>query len=499
MIRKQILGKTFAGKKLNVKVKADSGRPYVRPKMVDESGNESYPFVYLDGDPFSREMYDDLQQLRIELGIDQVASPPVVTNSQMPAHQPQEQSFRVVDLVEQYRAWHDKRRRHGLPDESKADRAQITLLRRACLMLMPFAERSAAEFTLADLKRARQIEIDMTGNCRKTINEKISVLKRMFRWGAEEGIFPDHVFLAINALKPLGNFDHDVPASKVVHAPDEADLLEAIKLSPPVLATMLTVQMHTGLRPGNICNMRWEDIDTSDEDEHGVWIYRPSSHKTEKHLTLISVLGPHSVEALKKHRDEMITADSGFVFSRRVAEAYRLSFAKPQQDKLRNARLIAARLEQHLGQQISLDDVIVNRDKRGAAIRQLRDRAFEIEKTLFREKTGERCEYTLIRAGILEPLPVRSVREIYEKHTTVMDRYDTKAYRTDLYDVLNHFSIPAFFPSAIRHFYSANLVANASRSAAQAVMGHLTDSMVTHYSKMRQDINLAIETQRQLG
>ncbi len=42
---------------------------------------------------------------------------------------------------------------------------------------------------------------------------------------------------------------------------------------------MMQIQYLTGMRPGEICGMRRDDIDTSRD----VWIYTPSRHKTEHH------------------------------------------------------------------------------------------------------------------------------------------------------------------------------------------------------------------------
>jgi integrase len=56
--------------------------------------------------------------------------------------------------------------------------------------------------------------------------------------------------------------------------------------------------MLTGMRPGEVCNLRPMDIDRSSD----VWEYRPGSHKTEHHGRSRTVyLGPQAKEILAKY------------------------------------------------------------------------------------------------------------------------------------------------------------------------------------------------------
>jgi len=67
----------------------------------------------------------------------------------------------------------------------------------------------------------------------------------------------------------------------------------------PVIWDMIQVQWNTGMRPGELCGMRCEDIDISDEDPEGVWLYIPRSHKTmRRRRRKVIPLGPRSVRIL---------------------------------------------------------------------------------------------------------------------------------------------------------------------------------------------------------
>jgi integrase len=59
---------------------------------------------------------------------------------------------------------------------------------------------------------------------------------------------------------------------------------------------MVELQRLTGMRPGEVCNMRTIDIDTSGR----VWTYSPERHKTEHHGKVRRIyLGPTAQDILR--------------------------------------------------------------------------------------------------------------------------------------------------------------------------------------------------------
>jgi len=57
---------------------------------------------------------------------------------------------------------------------------------------------------------------------------------------------------------------------------DEA-FSRAIKVMPPMLADVVTLQRYTALRPGELCRMKWRDISREDAS---CWVCIPPEHKT---------------------------------------------------------------------------------------------------------------------------------------------------------------------------------------------------------------------------
>ena len=137
-----------------------------------------------------------------------------------------------------------------------------------------------------------------TNNSRGTVNAKISRIKRVFRWGAqpERGYVPTGVYAQLATLSslPYGRCSaRETEGIKDVESDRITDLLATL-FDPPSngqkptpmmmfarrrLATMIELQRETGMRPGELCAMTLQAIDTNGPG--GTWLYRPYEHKTE--------------------------------------------------------------------------------------------------------------------------------------------------------------------------------------------------------------------------
>lgn len=143
---------------------------------------------------------------------------------------------------------------------------------------------------------ARRWLLSHTENSRTTVNGKIARMVRMFRWAADpEQAFVSAVTLAkVQAVRPLKYGRSSAAESEGVE-PVERERVEQLlgwlfdpmldgrRMSKPVmvsrrrLATMIEVQLESGMRPGEVCSMRREDL----ERFGGAWIYTPAEHKSE--------------------------------------------------------------------------------------------------------------------------------------------------------------------------------------------------------------------------
>ncbi len=224
-------------------------------------------------------------------------------------------SLTVVELLDQYVS--DLATKH--PSKSQLEKAKqaCRLLRDQC-GAQPVS--NVTPFTL----RAIQSLLAKRGNCTTTIAIRVSCIVALLGWGKREGLVPVEVFERLKdeprAPRHLGA---PRPKSRQPLTPDELE--QALRVLPPMIADMVTLQRHTGMRPGEICNMTWSQIQRASS---GIWIYDPEQHKNAYlGKERVIPLGPQCQAILMKYQhrrpDEVI-------FSPRESERLRLDVLHSQ-------------------------------------------------------------------------------------------------------------------------------------------------------------------------
>jgi integrase len=136
------------------------------------------------------------------------------------------------------------------------------------------------------------------GLCRGTVNKRIGRIRRMFRWAVEEEMIPATILHALEAVKGLEAGRSAARETEPVQPVPETRVLAVLPFLRPQLADMVQLQIHTGMRSGEICIMRAIDIDTTGS----VWLYKPAHHKTaHRGLNRIVPLGPKAQEIVKRN------------------------------------------------------------------------------------------------------------------------------------------------------------------------------------------------------
>ncbi len=172
------------------------------------------------------------------------------------------------------------------------------------------------DFGPLSLKAVRERMI-ARGLARGTINARINRIRRMFKWGVENQIVDPAVLHALQAVAPLKRGRSEARETGPVRAVSEALVEEVAAAAPAVVAAMIRLQLYTGMRPGEVVQMRTCDVDRRD----AIWVYRPRSHKTEHHgRERVIFLGPRAQAVLRP----MLHADgAAYLFSpRRRVEAF---------------------------------------------------------------------------------------------------------------------------------------------------------------------------------
>jgi integrase len=109
----------------------------------------------------------------------------------------------------------------------------------------------------------------------KTINERISTIRRMFEWGAgHEYVRPETAY-ALKMVENVNGHTVGVKPSK----PRDTVSIDKVRATLPHLSSILQsavkVQLYAGMRPNEVLSMRMCDIDRMGD----VWIYKPAAHK----------------------------------------------------------------------------------------------------------------------------------------------------------------------------------------------------------------------------
>jgi integrase len=143
-----------------------------------------------------------------------------------------------------------------------------------------YGETRAADFGPLSLRACQgAMERDAKNFTRGTINETIGTVKRMFRWAVSMELMPVTVYQALSTVPGLRRGRTQAREPQPVGPVDQADVERTLPFLPPIVADMVRLQQLTGMRPGEVCQLRPECI----ERDGRVWTYRPSSFKTEHH------------------------------------------------------------------------------------------------------------------------------------------------------------------------------------------------------------------------
>jgi integrase len=151
---------------------------------------------------------------------------------------------------------------------------------RVCLRLVRrlYSRTPAEEFGPIALRACRE-ELIRRGLKRRTINQHVGRIKRMFRWAVAEELVPAHVLHALQAVEGLRRGRSEAREGERVRPVPEEHVDAVLPHLSAAVRAMVEVQRLTGMRPGEVVTMRACDVDRTNLP----WIYRPAQHKTAHH------------------------------------------------------------------------------------------------------------------------------------------------------------------------------------------------------------------------
>ena len=183
----------------------------------------------------------------------------------------------------------------------------------------------------SDLVAVRK-ELVAYGYSRTSVNKIVGFWKRMMAWALDEGMVSATVKAELTQLSTLKPFRSEAKETRPVCAATRNAVKAVCKILPQNLADMIRVQELTGMRPGEVAEMRWQDV----EIRNDVWLFRPESHKNEhRGLPRVVVIGPIAQRILSKYK----VSNDQYIFSpkRAMSERYvamreaRLTKVQPSQ------------------------------------------------------------------------------------------------------------------------------------------------------------------------
>lgn len=162
-------------------------------------------------------------------------------------------------------------------------------------------------------KESRQVP----GVCRTTANAFTDLIRRMFRWGVEHEMLPASVYHGLTAVEGLRKGKTTAREGDPVRPVADA-WVDAIRppLVSPIVRAMIDLQLLTGMRPGEVCQIRTCDIGR----DFAVWRYTPKTHKTQHHgHERIIHLGPAAQEVVRSY---LKLDTQAFIFSPAASDAW---------------------------------------------------------------------------------------------------------------------------------------------------------------------------------
>ncbi len=143
-------------------------------------------------------------------------------------------------------------------------------------LLAVYATHPVTEFSPKCLKRVRS-EMEKAKLSRNYVNAQVRRLTRLFKWGVSEELVPAKIHHALRTIEALQPYRSEARETEISPPVPAADIEAVLPHLPRPVVGMIQLQLLSGMRPGEVVQIRMCDIDRSAEP----WTYRPPQHKTK--------------------------------------------------------------------------------------------------------------------------------------------------------------------------------------------------------------------------
>jgi integrase len=341
-----------------------------------------------------------------------------------------------------------------------------------------YGETPAAEFGPRALAAVRQHMIGL-GWCRSLINRRIDRVKRVFKWATAEELVPVTVYQTLRTLAGLRKGRTEARESEPVKPVDPAHVNATLPHLTPHLQCMVELQRLTGMRPGEVCQLRFCEVDRTRD----VWVYRPTQHKTAHHgKTRVIHFGPRAQVILTAFLLRAGTPPGGFAHVR---------LNDPAQC---NARLVMADAYQEAGRERDAD---LLRDT-GRAVVTVGGCVVDPALTVFspfRAREERFRAYRQTRKSKVQPSQLKRRKEKPQRVPAA--EYTPHTYAHAVRVAAEKASIPHWHPNQLRHLFATEVRKVHGLEAAQVLLGHSRADVTQIYAE--RDEQLAANVAAKVG
>ena len=200
-----------------------------------------------------------------------------------------------------------------------------------------YGNAAVAELTHADMLQLRDALV-RSGVARTTVNRRLWCVKYMMEWALDEAIIPATVKAELTQVRGVKRGRTIAPERQPVRPVDDATISATVEHMMPNTADMVRVHRLTGMRPCELCALRWSLIDTS----RLPWVYRvpPEANKNDWRGELgqprVVCIGPKARAILERHKGDDVPF-SPFLAMSEYLKARRAARVTPIYGKQRNA------------------------------------------------------------------------------------------------------------------------------------------------------------------
>ena len=121
-------------------------------------------------------------------------------------------------------------------------------------------------------------EMEKSGRfARSYVNTLVNCFRSVIKWGVGRELVRPETLVALQTVPALKRGKSTAREVEPVESVPGADIDATLPFLPDRVAAMVRIQRLTGMRPGEVCAMRFGDVETSG----GVWLYVLRSDKTD--------------------------------------------------------------------------------------------------------------------------------------------------------------------------------------------------------------------------